>query len=249
MEHTNFVPQLRIYVPNIIKNMKNKLFRLGICLCFLSFINGPKEASAKNELPADVLKQLNQYNVVWNTLSTTGSMESMPLGNGDITANVWIEKGGDLLLYIGKSDTWSEATRLLKVGRIRVKLTPNPFTEDAFFSQELNLHRGEINVTAGSKGNATRIKLWIDASQPVIRIETASDKNISVSCTTELMRPQPYTMTSGDDPLASSFRGLMDSPVHPSESADILERKPDRIQWYHRNLSSRPYSPIRMSRN
>ena len=54
MEHTNFVPKLRIYVPNIIKNMKNKLFRLGICLCFLSFINGPKEASAKNELPADV---------------------------------------------------------------------------------------------------------------------------------------------------------------------------------------------------
>lgn len=238
MEHANFVPQLRIYVPNIIKNMKNKLFRLGICLCFLSFISGPKEASAKNELPADVLKQLNQYNVVWNTLSTTGSMESMPLGNGDITANVWIEKGGDLLLYIGKSDTWSEATRLLKVGRIRVKLNPNPFTENAFFSQELNLHRGEINVTAGPKGNTTRIKLWIDANQPVIRIETASDKNISVSCTTELMRPHPHTMTGGDDPLASSFRGLMDSPVRPSESADVLERKPDRIQWYHRNQSS-----------
>jgi len=89
----------------IIENMKNKLFRLGICLCFLSFIGGLKEASTKDELPTDVLKQLNQYNIVCNTPSTTGSMESMPLGNGDITANVWIEKGGDLLLYIGKSDT------------------------------------------------------------------------------------------------------------------------------------------------
>jgi hypothetical protein len=33
----------------------------------------------------------------------------MPLGNGDITANVWVENnGGDLMMYIGKSDCWSE---------------------------------------------------------------------------------------------------------------------------------------------
>jgi len=59
-----------------------------------------------------------------------------------------------------------------------VKFTPNPFAENALFFQELNQHKGEINVTAGLKGNATHIKLWIDANQPVIRIETASDKNI-----------------------------------------------------------------------
>lgn len=154
----------------------------------------------------------------------------MPLGNGDITANVWIEKGGDLLLYIGKSDSWSEAMRLLKIGRVRIKLTPNPFTGSSFFSQELNLHKGEISVTAGTKGNEIHIKLWIDANSPVIRVETVSDKNISISCTTELMRPQPFTLEKGNDPLASSFRGLLDSPVRPSESADVLMRKADRIQ-------------------
>ncbi|GHT74521.1 hypothetical protein AGMMS50262_07660 [Bacteroidia bacterium] len=193
---------------------------------------------AKNQLPEDVLKQLNSYNVAWNTLSVSGSMESMPLGNGDITANVWIEKEGDLLLYIGKSDTWSEATRLLKVGRIRIHLSPNPFTDNAGFSQTLNLYGGEINVSAGGKGNETRLKIWIDANQPVIHIETESKKDISVSCTTELLRPHDYTLPSPNDPLASSFRGLLGSPVKPAEKADVLVTKPDRIQWYHRNESS-----------
>jgi hypothetical protein len=200
-----------------------------------SFANG---GNPKKQLPDDVLKKLNAYNVTWNTLSTTGSMESMPLGNGDITANVWVEKGGDLMLYIGKSDTWSEATRLLKVGRIRVKMSPNPFTDDAGFEQTLNLYKGEVEISAGKKGNRVNLKIWIDANQPVVRIETSSDKNISISCTTELMRPRAFTLTSPDDPLASSFRGLLGSPVKPSESADMLVKKSDRIQWYHRNETS-----------
>ena len=110
-------------------------------------------------LPQGVLSQLNEYNVTFNELSTTGSMASMPLGNGDITANVWVEKGGDLLLYIGKSDTWSEGTRLLKVGRARINISPNPFTTDEYFTQTLNLYGGEINISAGEKGNKTDLKI------------------------------------------------------------------------------------------
>src|ERR1035438_2439529 len=67
-------------------------------------------------LPADVLAKLNSYNLAWTSPSTNGSPGSMPIGNGDLTANVWVEyNGGDLMLYLGKSDSWSEGTRLLKV--------------------------------------------------------------------------------------------------------------------------------------
>lgn len=40
------------------------------------------------------------YNVVWNSPShdTSGTM---PLGNGDIGINVWVEEDGDLLFLIG----------------------------------------------------------------------------------------------------------------------------------------------------
>ena len=42
--------------------------------------------------PADVAKRLDTYNVTFDTPSSTSSMESMPLGNGDLTANVWVER-------------------------------------------------------------------------------------------------------------------------------------------------------------
>lgn len=218
---------------NNYKDMKNKTTSVYLLISLVLMCVSPVSA-AKKQLPTDVLNQLNRYNVTWNTPSTTGSMESMPLGNGDITANVWVEKDGDLMLYIGKSDTWSEATRLLKVGRLRISLSPNPFTDDNFV-QTLNLYNGEINISAGSKGNSVELKIWIDANQPVVRIETKADKNIDVSCTTELMRPVEVQMTSR---LESSFRGLVGSPVKPKEEADVLMPKPDRIEWYHRNESS-----------
>ena len=99
-----------------------------ICFeCLLALALGV-QAGFGGSLPADVLSELNSYNVAWTTTSTNGSPGSMPLGNGDITANVWVENnGGDLMMYIGKSDTWSEGTRLLKVGRIRTHFSPNPF--------------------------------------------------------------------------------------------------------------------------
>ena len=79
---------------------------------------------------------IDEYNVVWDSPSQN-PYESMPIGNGDIGLNVWIEEAGDLLFYISKTDSWSENNRLLKLGRIRVKLTPNPFREGLPFCQEL----------------------------------------------------------------------------------------------------------------
>ena len=207
-------------------------------LFYLLFIWFATQGLFAKQLPDDILKQLNRYNVSWNTASSSGSMESMPIGNGDITANVWVEKNGDLMMYIGKSDTWSEATRLLKIGRVRISISPNPFIDDANFTQTLNLYDGTINVTAGKQGNTTRLKVWIDANQQVIRVEVLSDKGVLIQCTTELLRPTPFTLSSSNDPIASSFRGLLGSPVKPSESADILLSRPDQVQWYHRNETS-----------
>ena len=69
---------------------------------------------------------LDRYDVIWDTPSTD-AMGSMPLGNGDIGLNVWVEQDGDLRFYISKVGAWSERARLLKIGRVRVQFTPNPF--------------------------------------------------------------------------------------------------------------------------
>ena len=71
---------------------------------------------------------LDACNVVWDTPSKEHN-GSMPIGNGDIGMNVWVDTGGNLWLLLSKTDAWSENCRLLKLGRVRVRLTPNPFVD------------------------------------------------------------------------------------------------------------------------
>lgn len=224
--------------------MKDKLIKLSTLIylrvaVYFSFVVmfWPVYAVSQT-LPSEILTQLNAYNVSWNTASTTGSNASMPLGNGDITANVWVENNGDLMMYIGKSDTWSEGTRLLKVGRVRIHLDPNPFVAGKPFNQTLNLYGGEINISAGAEGSKINVKTWIDANNPLIHVEATGDQNFTMKCSTELLRPVAYTLPSGSDPLAASFRGVIGSLVKPKECADVLMSKPDRIEWYHRDATS-----------
>ncbi len=189
-------------------------------------------------LPADVLSQLNSYNEVWNSPSTNGSPGSMPIGNGDLTANVWAENGGDLMLYLGKSDSWSEGTRLLKIGRARIHFSNNPFAVGAPFTQTLDFYHGEIDITAGQIGSQIYLRIWADADQPVIRVEASGDQNFVMTCSNEVWRSAPYILPSASDPNADSFRGVIGGSPLPSESADQIASLSDRLVWFHRNTNS-----------
>jgi hypothetical protein len=82
------------------------------------------------------------------------------IGNGDLSANLWTEQNGDIVLLIGKSDTWNENGQLLKPGRVCVVLDPNPFTNSASFTQTLRLQTGDVELHSGN--NFARI--WVDAN-------------------------------------------------------------------------------------
>src|SRR5271169_3261708 len=103
-------------------------------------------------LPMVLSAQENHFiaanDVTWDSPGTNET-NSMPLGNGDIALNVWTEQNGDIILLLAKSDAWSENGQLLKLGRVRVKLTPNPFVSSAAFSQTLSLENGEVQIQAG----------------------------------------------------------------------------------------------------
>jgi alpha-L-fucosidase 2 len=98
-----------------------------------------------------------RHHVIWDSPSA-GPFGSMPLGNGDISLNAWVEASGDLCFYIGKTDSWDENGRLLKLGLIRVSLEPNPFAPGGPFRQELRVASGDMIVTG-----AVTIRLWVDA--------------------------------------------------------------------------------------
>ena len=93
----------------------------------------------------------------------------MPCGGGDIGLNVWVENG-ELLFYIAKSGTFDENNALLKLGRVRIKLSPNPF-EGKNFEQQLLLKDGCVTIKA-SNGNLTSdILVWVDVFHPAIHVD------------------------------------------------------------------------------
>lgn len=183
--------------------------------------------------------RLATYNVVWNSPSADFN-GSMPIGNGDIGANVWVQDDGDLLFYISKTDAWSENARLLKLGKVRVRMTPNPFQTGCTFKQELDLKNGVIKINSSTKSPETSVDLrfWIDANNPAIRITG----NTSVGTTIEVMLEHwrtERTKASWD----WSFSGLQDrdskSDAFPYpvfiEPDTVLDGKNHTIVWYHRN--------------
>ena len=163
---------------------------------------------------AQMKQPIDAYNINWTDFSND-SQESLPIGNGDIGLNVWTEKNGDILFYIGKSDAWSEAnnTQLVKVGKVRVSLSPNPFTSATDFSQSLHLGDGEILITGGG----TTVRVWVDANAPVIRVESQS--------------AQPSTMKVTLDPWRTTIVNKVSADV-------IVPSETPTITWYHRNENS-----------
>lgn len=113
---------------------------------------------------------VSQKEVIWNGLGKAETT-SMSLGNGDIAVNARTEENGDLVLLIAKLDTWSENAQLLKVGRIRMKLSPNPLIGNEGLIQRLTINDACIEVKAGGKS----ISLWVDANQPVIHLTTITE--------------------------------------------------------------------------
>lgn len=177
---------------------------------------------------------LEASNVVWTTPSTNSS-GSMPLGNGDLGVNVWVEQDGDLLFYISKTDAWDEQARLVKLGRIRVRLTPNPFAKGLPFRQELRLRQGEVQIDAGPTNAPTQIAVWVDANDPVIRLEARGERPFRMSAILELWRTRDRALVGGEESgLDTAGPDLVPVSHHDS----ILGGQKDRLVWFHRNKES-----------
>ena len=180
---------------------------------------------------------VSEYNVVWETPSKDSS-GSMPIGNGDIGLNVWVNPASELLFYISKTDSWSENARLLKLGSVRVKLTPNLLAGDSF-RQTLKLEAGEIEIIAGEGKDKKLLRVWVDANRPIIYVEALGQEPFDLEARLEVWRTAERELKANE---ANSARGLTRSNqseypiiVYPDT---IVPNKGERVVWYHRNEKS-----------
>jgi hypothetical protein len=167
-----------------------------------------------------VAADLDACNITWTTPSDS-SFGSMPLGNGDVGANVWVEPGGDLLFYISKVNAYDAGHYLPKLGRVRI--TMQPALPLAGFRQSLVLRDGAITIHGGIPGDEVDLRLWVDANKPLIRIEGTSASPRRIAVQVETLRP------FADDKAPLPEKGT---------AAVLFSDSEPRLAWCYRNMSS-----------
>ena len=191
---------------------------LGLMLVLVS----TEMASAVSEPEAKKKDALDRYNVVWTSPSKDYN-GTMPIGNGDIGANVWVEPTGDLIFYLSKTDAWSGGgpdPELLKLGRFRVRLDKPLFQEGAAFRQELDLKTGSITINASVGEMKRSIRFWIDANRPVVHLDIQSSSPCTAEIALESWRAEGKYLRGG------------------SQKDIILPADGQTVRWYQRNVHS-----------
>ena len=178
------------------------------------------------------------YNIVWESQSRNSS-ESMPCGGGDIGLNVWVENG-DVLFYMHRSGCLAEQNEYLKLGRVRLRLDPNPFAEPAVgFRQELKLREGYVEIEGvihDEDGKLLNVilKIWTEVRRPVIHVEVDANREIQVDAYYENWR-QEAEILSNDTRRRHSCVTLWQYPGEVTLSKDSVAYTGDGILFYHRN--------------
>jgi len=172
---------------------------------------------------------LDALNVAWNTPSDNAA-GSMPLGNGEVVVNVWVEKTtGDVLLLLARTDALSETCRFLKLGRLRLHFEGNPLAQAKDFRQEARLRDGIVEIA----GAGLTLQVWVDAAAQVLHVTGASGVALAATATVECWRTAEKSI---NDDSSWTTRG---APFARSESADVFLPPADQaVRWYHRNEQS-----------
>ncbi|MBP6508518.1 MAG: hypothetical protein KA257_13220, partial [Opitutaceae bacterium] len=169
--------------------------------------------------------------VIWTTPGQS-SADSLPLGNGDLAANVWTESNGDIVFYLAKNDAWDYLGRLIKIGRLRLTLKPGLLASGAKFEQKLSLEDASIIVS----NETVAVRIWIDAHWPRLVVEVSSTQPCEVRASLDPWRTGPREIGPKESHSASGMNG---GPVPLIALPDIIAHKePGAVIWHQRNESS-----------
>lgn len=172
------------------------------------------------------------YNISWSSPSKNSS-ESMPCGGGDIGLNVWVENG-DLLCYIARSGFFNEDNALMKAGRIRIRLFPNPF-EGNDFKQELHLQQGYITIEGQDKGVRAVVTIRADVFRPVVHFTIKASKKISAEAAYESWRYKDRLVHPREH-FGNSWKWA--APKNHIYKKDSIGYSGNEILFFHQNSSS-----------
>ncbi len=183
---------------------------------------------------------IKRYNIQWQAPSKD-SNGSMPIGNGDIGLNAWVDTSGRICFYISKTDSWDENGRLVKIGKVSVASEPAVVFQGSEFKQELDLLTGAIVITSkgkiGDQSVDLKFRLWVDANHPVVQLSYESSVPLKMRAAADLWRTRRSVLKE------VVYSDLMQNPQNPSgtrhpvvvEPDSVLCGLKDKVIWFHHN--------------
>ena len=169
----------------------------------------------------------------------TSDRDSFPIGNGDVGAMVWGEETGKISIVISKTDSFSSALCLLKIGQVDLTLNGGDFK---FLNQKLNIQKGVTTLEYATGSDKIDLEIWVDAHNPCIRVNALSDSPFELDAESIIWRTEDKRIEGGftnRTPEYADFFG-QDNDKEPIivYKDTVVDDYDDAVVWYHHNPDS-----------
>lgn len=204
----------------------------------------PASASEKSS-PPDTLKpggQNDPYRVTWNEPAQSWD-ENVPLGNGEIGLNAWVNEKGELEFFIARTDSWDEWGRQVKLGALRISPNGDNALDLSDFTQTLDTTTGTLTARFGKGDQAVTLRLWVDAHRPVIMAEIESASPTAPKVFADLWRlPGNLELEVTDEVSPGALTMQSKYEITPDTVLKTDQLKPGQIGWLHHNGEKPAYA-------
>ncbi len=177
------------------------------------------------------------YSVVW-TEAGGDYNASVPLGNGEVGVNAWVDADGNLHFFLSRTDAWDEFGRLIKVGEIEVRFSESPSNSEgntnsvSDFVQTLSTRGGNLEVTYKKGAIARKIRLWVDSERPVAVTQFESNVPESAVVSARIWRKTARTQNLSECSDVPYKKDVVLSPDTELKAGECAE---NQIGWIHVN--------------
>lgn len=166
--------------------------------------------------------------------------QSVPLGNGNLAANVWLDNHGTIQLYVSRSDAWNEVGSVQKVVAASVQLS-QPTIDVSQTNVTHSIADGTVTITDGH----LKIVVFADFDDDAVRvIATAPSTEVVGSITLEPIRSKETVNGAsmqewfGSSICNSSYPVRLDTVPDPASLPGVLGASGAAV--WHRNS---PWDP------
>ena len=179
--------------------------------------------------------------------------DNMPIGNGRLVGLVWSDGNhantSGVGVLLARDDAYTELVQLVKLGRVRIQMQPDPFANASAFTQRLDLEAGEvqINATSGDGALSVALRLSVDPQVDALVVELLSaSAPVTVSARLELWREErpwaEYTESGCQHPPCKHWsetgmlHGICAADNYTQHADTVLDHTAQhRLAWYYRN--------------